>query len=72
MRIHIRIRGANYYMKNKLKVGTVIGKKNSYEGKKALLEGKKQDLTVNFGQFSYYWIRDGKIRIRDNISDPQR
>ncbi len=45
---------------------SVIGQKHSYEGTKAsLLEGRKPDLTVSFGQFPYYWIRDGKILIRD-------
>ncbi len=39
----------NFYMKNKLKVDTIIGQKHTYEGTKAsILEGRKQLVLVNF------------------------
>ncbi len=57
------------YMKNMLKVGTVVGQKHTYEVRKAYLKGRNPGLFVNFCQFRCSWIR---IRIpnTDSVSDP--
>jgi hypothetical protein len=43
----------------------LIGQKHAFEGTKAFLKGRKPDFFVNFGQFSWTWIR-----IRNPSTDP--
>jgi len=42
--------------------------KHNYEGTKAFLKGRKPGLFVNYGQFSWSWIR---IRVRIPCMDPE-